>query len=191
MGQLLSRYFRAGRSETGGSDTESLVNRGRPEDEADESCLQYLKRKVTDFFCCYDPSPKRQRLEETDQSGDMNSTEQNQPIDEESIPSIIVSDTPRLTTNQPTSIGEKEEERSGDVETNSSNFSVSTQLYLNFPFIEDSLSVNHVKNSLTMFVMRGLPGCGKSTIVKTLLEVFPKVKLPAFLIVDCQHLIMI
>jgi len=140
----------------------------------DESCLQYLKRKVTDFFCCYDPSPKRQRLEETDQSGDMNSTEQNQPIDEESIPSIIVSDTPRLTTNQPTSTGEKEEERSGDDETNSSNFSVPTQLYLNFPFIEDSLSVNHVKNSLIMFVMRGLPGCGKSTIVKTLLEVFPK-----------------
>ena len=45
--------------------------------------------------------------------------------------------------------------------------------YLNFPFLTDTQIVKYISVSRVMFVMRGLPGSGKSTIVKRLSQVYP------------------
>ncbi len=42
---------------------------------------------------------------------------------------------------------------------------------LNFPFLVDEKTVEHVKKSTVMFILRGLPGSGKSTIVRKIKEV--------------------
>ena len=42
----------------------------------------------------------------------------------------------------------------------------------NFPFLVDSRTIRHVEGSKVMFIMRGLSGSGKSTIVRLLQEVF-------------------
>jgi len=47
-------------------------------------------------------------------------------------------------------------------------------LYLDFSFLVNAASVSHIKNSLTMFILRGLPGSGKSTVVRKLKEVYPE-----------------
>ena len=41
---------------------------------------------------------------------------------------------------------------------------------VNFPFLTDDETVKHVGGSKVMFIMRGLPGSGKSTIVKLIAE---------------------
>ena len=41
---------------------------------------------------------------------------------------------------------------------------------LNFPFLTDDLTQKHVIKSRVMFIMRGLPGSGKSTIVRLIRE---------------------
>ncbi len=43
-----------------------------------------------------------------------------------------------------------------------------------FPFLVDDKTVHHVARSRVMFVMRGLPGSGKSTIVRQLEETYEK-----------------
>ena len=35
---------------------------------------------------------------------------------------------------------------------------------LNFPFLQDAKTIEFIMNSKTMFIMRGLPGSGKSKI---------------------------
>ena len=39
---------------------------------------------------------------------------------------------------------------------------------LSFPFLTDDLTQKHVIKSRVMFIMRGLPGSGKSTIVRNI-----------------------
>ena len=41
---------------------------------------------------------------------------------------------------------------------------------LNFPFLTDDSTIKHVGESKVMFIMRGLPGSGKSTIMKLIAE---------------------
>ena len=40
--------------------------------------------------------------------------------------------------------------------------------YLDFPFLTDKLSTSYLEESLTLIIMRGLPGSGKSTIVSAI-----------------------
>ena len=40
--------------------------------------------------------------------------------------------------------------------------------YLDFPFLTDKLSISYLEESLTMIIMRGLPGSGKSTVVSAI-----------------------
>ena len=51
-----------------------------------------------------------------------------------------------------------------------------TEPYLDHPFLTDKSSIESMKNSLTMIIMRGMPGSGKSTIVRKLKELYPEVK---------------
>ncbi len=42
---------------------------------------------------------------------------------------------------------------------------------LSYPFLTDDATVQFIKKSKVIFVMRGLPGSGKSTIVRSIKEV--------------------
>ncbi|XP_060590391.1 2',3'-cyclic-nucleotide 3'-phosphodiesterase-like isoform X2 [Ruditapes philippinarum] len=44
--------------------------------------------------------------------------------------------------------------------------------YHQMPYLSDAATVDFIKHSHTMFIMRGLPGSGKSTLVKCLQEVY-------------------
>ena len=66
-----------------------------------------------------------------------------------------------------------------DVDQPSSGVLYQPQQYLDFPFLTDE-AVQYLRSSRTMFVMRGLPGSGKSTVVRKLLETFPGIS------VDCS-----
>ena len=44
--------------------------------------------------------------------------------------------------------------------------------YLDFPFLEDELTIQWIKKNRIVFVMRGLPGSGKSTIVKAISDLY-------------------
>lgn len=43
---------------------------------------------------------------------------------------------------------------------------------LNFPFLRDVDSIEFIKNSKVMFIMRGLPGSGKSVIARQIKQVY-------------------
>ena len=45
-----------------------------------------------------------------------------------------------------------------------------TDSYTDFPFITDEKTIKHIGNSKVLFLIRGLPGSGKSSIVKLLKE---------------------
>ncbi len=55
----------------------------------------------------------------------------------------------------------------------SSDFSPTEDPYLQFPFFVDKNCWRWVSSHRTMFVLRGLSGSGKSTIVKTVLQYYP------------------
>ena len=42
-----------------------------------------------------------------------------------------------------------------------------------FPFLMDTYTIDHLRKSRVMFLMRGLPGSGKSTIVRQIIHIFP------------------
>ncbi|XP_045178941.1 uncharacterized protein LOC123538711 [Mercenaria mercenaria] len=44
--------------------------------------------------------------------------------------------------------------------------------YQEMPFLSDEDTINFIKHSNTMFIMRGLPGSGKSTLVKSLQNIY-------------------
>ncbi|KAL4216912.1 hypothetical protein ACF0H5_023372 [Mactra antiquata] len=46
--------------------------------------------------------------------------------------------------------------------------------YTELPFLSDPDTIEFIKNSHTMFIMRGLPGSGKSNLVKCIQEVYKK-----------------
>lgn len=43
---------------------------------------------------------------------------------------------------------------------------------LNFPFLQDAKTIEFIMNSKTMFIMRGLPGSGKSEIARNIKQVY-------------------
>ncbi len=45
---------------------------------------------------------------------------------------------------------------------------------MDFPFLNDDNTIQHVKKSKVMMIMRGLPGSGKSTVVKAILHKYKK-----------------
>ena len=44
--------------------------------------------------------------------------------------------------------------------------------YLDFPFLTDSETIQWIKKNRVIFIMRGLPGSGKSTLVNAITEVY-------------------
>lgn len=177
MGQIFSRYF--ARTETRvvneEEDTSGLLDAqtdtGATENE--ENCFQYLKRKFTDIFCCQTADFKRKRLEDEDEH---NSDDKAPEINEDIIDDEIqIND----TVVEIESLSQRNEEPT--VENTDIKISVdypkpaSCSTYLDHPFLTDIPSMNSLTNSLTMVIMRGLPGSGKSTVVRKLKEVFPKV----------------
>ncbi|XP_042869364.1 2',3'-cyclic-nucleotide 3'-phosphodiesterase-like isoform X2 [Penaeus japonicus] len=77
--------------------------------------------------------------------------------------------TPRKHLRQ-TSITRKPSETSIS-ETPSKRFKGDTT-YLNFPFLLDEKTIDYIQNNKVMFIMKGLPGSGKSTIVKSIQSVY-------------------
>ena len=44
--------------------------------------------------------------------------------------------------------------------------------YMNFPFLTSIDTISWIKSNLVMFIMRGLPGSGKSTVVKSIKSIY-------------------
>ena len=49
-------------------------------------------------------------------------------------------------------------------------------LYMNFPFLINDDTIDWIRSNLVMFIMRGLPGSGKSTIIRKLMNIFDEQK---------------
>ncbi|XP_062569118.1 2',3'-cyclic-nucleotide 3'-phosphodiesterase-like isoform X2 [Saccostrea cucullata] len=45
--------------------------------------------------------------------------------------------------------------------------------FLDFPFLKDEKTISFIRKSNTIFIMRGVPGSGKSTIARALKQVYP------------------
>ncbi|XP_063590101.1 2',3'-cyclic-nucleotide 3'-phosphodiesterase-like isoform X2 [Penaeus indicus] len=96
--------------------------------------------------------------------------------DSVAVPRSPVSSSPKYplaTPRQPlrqTSVTRKSSEASIS-ETPAKRFKGDTT-YLNFPFLLDEKTIDYVQNNKVMFIMKGLPGSGKSTIVKAIQEVY-------------------
>ena len=48
------------------------------------------------------------------------------------------------------------------------------QLFMDFPFFVDDDTIKWIRSNRVMFIMRGLPGSGKSTLVKTIKSIYAK-----------------
>lgn len=74
-----------------------------------------------------------------------------------------------------TSIHESVKHRQDEGATSSRDSSIpdGVRKINNFPFFNDRETVEYIRDAKVMFIMRGLPGSGKSTIVKMITEVYP------------------
>ena len=59
-----------------------------------------------------------------------------------------------------------------NLKSSSSNVEAIAKLYMDFYFLTDCETKDFIRSNLVMFIMRGLPGSGKSTIVRNIREVF-------------------
>lgn len=137
-----------------------------PEVEVGEEMGQTVSQIGNKFFPSKESPPKAEatvvvEVDETDSAAVSRS-----PVS--SSPKYPLA-TPRQPLRQ-TSITRKSSEVSIS-ETPSKRFKGDTT-YLNFPFLLDEKTIDYVQNNKVMFIMKGLPGSGKSTIVKTIQEVY-------------------
>ena len=74
--------------------------------------------------------------------------------------------------------GEADAKSENDAITKVGNLTLSREIddvklkYLDFPFLEDELTIQWIKKNRIVFVMRGLPGSGKSTIVQAISKLY-------------------
>ena len=183
MGQIFSRYF--GRRDEGVSEEEDNTNlieaqadTARQEDK--ENCFQYLKRKFTSVFTQQSSQCKKTRLDE-----EIYQNVEPVPIQSEVVVGEVEEDI--QIDNTEVEINTEEEqgnERIINTEIKESlTNETSTHPYLDHPFLTDQSSIESMKNSLTMIIMRGMPGSGKSTIVRRLKELYPEVNFLSFLFI--------
>ena len=163
------------------------INDNDEEQEVEESCWRYFMRKLYSLFGYESLSfndvsrSQRKRLR-----GDDEDVERQQ------------NKIPRLSTNDSlsTSVSVHEEDETPEKLSkinkqqltddkvppphldNSSNIITppeqsTEEQYLDFSFLDDSHTVEYLRHSRTMFVMRGLPGSGKSTLVRKMKSVYP------------------
>jgi len=155
---------------------ESQIDTQTPENE--ENCFQYLKRKFTSVFSARAFDCKKTRLENEvadEQNVDNKTTDVNQILVDEEIQindSVVEIDTiPGGDQIDNTDAPPITESTAIDISIDDQTTSCT---YLDYPFLMDIPSMDSINSSLTMIIMRGLPGSGKSTIVRKLKAVFPE-----------------
>lgn len=77
------------------------------------------------------------------------------------------------------------EKQLDNIELNHDNDEISE--FMDFPFLCKNETLNWIRSNLVMFVMRGLPGSGKSTIVSKLKEVYGENDLNDFVICSADQ----
>jgi len=179
MGQIISRYFGRKHEEVREEEEdtadliEAQVDRVRQDDK--ENCFQYLKRKFTNVFTQQSFPSKRTRLDEENYQN-----VEPVPVHSEDLADAVVEEI--QTDNPVVDIHTKEEQRTDSIHEVNTNIEIEedptderlTEPYLDHPILTDKSSMESMKNSLTMIIMRGMPGSGKSTIVRKLKELYPE-----------------
>ena len=180
MGQIISRYFGRKQEEVREEEEdtadliEAQVDTVRQDDK--ENCFQYLKRKFTSVFTQQSFPSKRTRLDEENYQN-----VEPVPVHSEDLADAVVEEI--QTDNPVVDIHTKEEPRTDSIHEVNTNIEIEedptderlTEPYLDHPILTDKSSMESMKNSLTMIIMRGMPGSGKSTIVRKLKELYPEV----------------
>ena len=76
-------------------------------------------------------------------------------------------------------------------EISSTTTSIIEQPYLDFPFLVDDNTISWIRSNHVMFLMRGLPGSGKSTLVNAIKSVYAKNATGDFLVCSADNFFMI
>eukprot|EP00092_Neocalanus_flemingeri_P004005 GFUD01004311.1.p1 GENE.GFUD01004311.1~~GFUD01004311.1.p1 ORF type:complete len:527 (+),score=133.15 GFUD01004311.1:142-1722(+) len=163
MGQNFSRHFAANQADADSEEDTSDLIAAQPDTriaENTETCLQFLRRKLLNLFCCQTCERKKTRSVDEDEGITSNKvTKEDEDCDTEETVTINDVDVETI------------EEIDDELCIEDTDGEIS---YLDFPFLVDVPSMSSLRTSLTMIIMRGLPGSGKSTIVSKLREVFPE-----------------
>ena len=156
-----------------------------------ESCWRYLIRKLYSILGYHELSVNdinRQSKRKREQSGDGDNADDD--LEEEKEPSqkmakidellqeiviveegdkVILQEEDKALPLPPPS------ESTNDAAVIVNNIEVTPNLeYLDFPLLTDADTISLLSSSLTMLVMRGLPGSGKSTVVSSITRLYPK-----------------
>ena len=65
------------------------------------------------------------------------------------------------------------------------------QPHMDFPFLVDDNTISWVRSNHVMFIMRGLPGSGKSTLVETIKSVYAKDAMGDFVVCSADDFFMV
>ena len=183
MGETISSYFAARDSDAPTDDDEDtsalmVTHHNIIAAENHENCLQYLKRKFTYLFCCHTSERKRKHSDDDDDEDEGLASNKITKVDEaDNTADVVQINDAEVQNIQETAETPIIEDIDKEVAHDDQRQTCS---YLSYPFLTDIPSMASLHSSLTMIIMRGLPGSGKSTIVRKLMEVFPEVNIPSF-----------
>ena len=159
-------------------------------DTETESCWRYLIRKLYSILGYQELSVNdinRQSKRKREQSGDGDNADDD--LEEEKEPSQKMAKIDKLLqeiviVEEGDKVILQEEDKSlplpplsestNDAAVIVNNIEVTPNLeYLDFPLLTDADTISLLSSSLTMLVMRGLPGSGKSTLVSSITRLYP------------------
>ena len=159
-------------------------------DTETESCWRYLIRKLYSILGYQELSVNdinRQSKRKREQSGDGDNADDD--LEEEKEPSQKMAKIDELLqeiviVEEGDKVILQEEDKSlplpppsestNDAAVIVNNIEVTPNLeYLDFPLLTDADTISLLSSSLTMLVMRGLPGSGKSTVVSSITRLYP------------------